>query len=217
MEALGLAFGALAFPTAGIGGPHIRDRTYFVADADYARPQGWWGVQERANKRAARPRRVARRMDDASCIGPEARKRRDHAEHDGIELAAAGSVCELADAANIGFNRRGASEASDGRIAPRLESERLRFIERIESAGPTNGFWRNADWLLCRDEKWRPVEPGTFPLVDGAPARVGRLRAYGNAICAEAAVEFIQSADEAMKEGAALYHPGFRSPVVVAN
>jgi len=25
------------------------------------------------------------------------------------------------------------------------------------------------------------LKPGTFPLVDGAPARVGRLRAYGNA------------------------------------
>jgi DNA (cytosine-5)-methyltransferase 1 len=56
---------------------------------------------------------------------------------------------------------------------------------------PTNGFWRNADWLFCRDEKWRPVRPGSFPLVDGAAARVGRLRAYGNAINAEAAKAFI--------------------------
>ncbi|MEL5614382.1 DNA cytosine methyltransferase [Serratia marcescens] len=58
-------------------------------------------------------------------------------------------------------------------------------------ASPVNGFWRNADWLFCRDEKWRPVRPGSFPLVDGATARVGRLRAYGNAINAEAAKVFI--------------------------
>lgn len=57
--------------------------------------------------------------------------------------------------------------------------------------GPVNGFWRNADWLSCRDEKWRPVEPGTFPLADGASSRMGRLRAYGNAINAEAATQFI--------------------------
>ncbi|CAI0722582.1 Modification methylase HhaI [Serratia marcescens] len=71
--------------------------------------------------------------------------------------------------------------------------------EAVVSAGvvtnvtpsPTNGFWRSADWLLCRDEKWRPVRPGSFPLVDGATTRVGRLRAYGNAINAEAAKEFI--------------------------
>jgi len=47
-----------------------------------------------------------------------------------------------------------------------------------------------ADWLFCRDGKWRPVESGTFPLADAAPARVGRLRAYGNALDAETATEF---------------------------
>ena len=60
-------------------------------------------------------------------------------------------------------------------------------------AGPVNGHWSNADWLLCRDGKWRPVEPGTFPLANGATARVGRLRAYGNAINAEAAEAVIRA------------------------
>ncbi len=52
------------------------------------------------------------------------------------------------------------------------------------SDGPdkTNGHWRDADWLFCRDGKWRPVEPESCPLADGAPSRVGRLRAYGNGI-----------------------------------
>src|SRR5699024_11057011 len=75
-----------------------------------------------------------------------------------------------------------------------------------QSASPTNGFWRDADWLFCRDGKWRPVEPGTFPLVDGPakelgrvqPAlarlyvrnRRGRLKGYGNAINADAASAF---------------------------
>lgn len=60
-------------------------------------------------------------------------------------------------------------------------------------ASPVNGFWRDADWLGCRDGKWRPVEPGTFPLVDGAADRVGRLRGYGNAIVAPVAQAFIES------------------------
>ncbi len=38
-------------------------------------------------------------------------------------------------------------------------------------AGPVNGFWAAADWIFCRDGKWRAVEPGTFPLAHGAPAR----------------------------------------------
>lgn len=59
--------------------------------------------------------------------------------------------------------------------------------------GPTNGLWADADWLFCRDGKWRPVEPGTFPLAHGAPARVGRLRGFGNAINAIQAQTFIES------------------------
>jgi len=58
---------------------------------------------------------------------------------------------------------------------------------------PTNGFWRDADWLGCRDGKFRPVEPGTSPLVDGAAARVGRLRGYGNGIVAQVAQTFIEA------------------------
>ena len=62
---------------------------------------------------------------------------------------------------------------------------------------PTNGFWRDVDWLFCRDGKWRPVELGTFPLATGATQRVGRLRGYGNAINAEAAKAFITAFMEA--------------------
>ncbi len=69
----------------------------------------------------------------------------------------------------------------------------------LEGPGPVNGVWKNADWLLCRDGKWRPVEPGTFPLAHGAPARVGRLRGYGNAINAEHATEFVVAVREALE------------------
>jgi len=55
------------------------------------------------------------------------------------------------------------------------------------------GFWANCDWLPCRDGKCRPVEPGTFPLAHGSTARVGRLRAYGNAIVPQAAQALIEA------------------------
>lgn len=58
---------------------------------------------------------------------------------------------------------------------------------------PVDSFWRNADWLLCRDGKWRPVEPGSCPLAHGTTARVGRLRGYGNAIVAPQAEAFIKA------------------------
>jgi len=60
-------------------------------------------------------------------------------------------------------------------------------------ARATDGLWRDADWLYCRDGKWRPVEPGTFPLANGSAARVGRLRGYGNAIVSKVATTFIEA------------------------
>ncbi len=66
-------------------------------------------------------------------------------------------------------------------------------LDEGKRPGPTNGRWAAADWLFCRDGKWRPVEPGTFPLAHGAANRVGRLRGYGNAVNAAQAEEFIRA------------------------
>ena len=63
----------------------------------------------------------------------------------------------------------------------------------VRPTGPVNGAWRDADWIFCRDDKWRPVEPGTFPLAHGSAARVGRLRGYGNAIVAPQAAAFVEA------------------------
>ncbi len=56
-----------------------------------------------------------------------------------------------------------------------------------------HGGWSDADWLFCRDGVWRPAEPGTFPLANGVPARVGRLRGYGNAIVPQVAAAFVRA------------------------
>jgi DNA (cytosine-5)-methyltransferase 1 len=210
LEGLGYAFGALAFPSAGVGAPHIRDRTYFVAHA---------AQRGRREKRSNVGGLIAgdcaqglaaglidggmsngladtdsKRSLPGALTGVHSSEERTGPRHGKSERL--GAIGELADSADIRLDGRRSSETGDGRDAARIEFERLRFVERIEPAGPTNGYWRDADWLLCRDEKWRPVEPGTFPLADGAPSRVGRLRAYGNAINAYQAAEFIAAARE---------------------
>lgn len=123
-------------------------------------------------------------------------------KHDGRKPAAAGETCgmELS-----GGQRRERGQAPtpghdvDGTASRRAESEHgtgLTGAYRIsgDGTGPTDGFWRTADWLFCRDGKWRPVESGTFPLAHGTAARVGRLRGYGNAIVAPQAEAFIRAA-----------------------
>jgi DNA (cytosine-5)-methyltransferase 1 len=71
----------------------------------------------------------------------------------------------------------------------------FRFEPRsaVTNTGSLENFWRDCDWLLGRDGKWRCVEPGTFPLAHGAAERVGRLRGYGNAIVGPLAKTFIQT------------------------
>lgn len=51
---------------------------------------------------------------------------------------------------------------------------------RPRRPGPVNGFWRDADWLLCADPdapRWRPVEPCSFEVADGTAPDLGSLRA----------------------------------------
>ena len=53
--------------------------------------------------------------------------------------------------------------------------------------------WADLEWLSCTDGKARPTQPGLFPLAHGIPNRVGTLRGAGNAICPQAAEQFIRA------------------------
>jgi DNA (cytosine-5)-methyltransferase 1 len=55
------------------------------------------------------------------------------------------------------------------------------------------GDARLAGEAACTDGKARPAEPRTFPLAHGVPARVVRLRGYGNAIVPQVAAAFIEA------------------------
>ena len=57
--------------------------------------------------------------------------------------------------------------------------------------GAGAGFWSGYRWAIGADGKARRVEPSIRLLAHGVPARVGRLRAYGNAIVPQVAAEVI--------------------------
>jgi hypothetical protein len=84
----------------------------------------------------------------------------------------------------------------NGNKPGRLTADALRSIGATSG---TSGHWRDADWVYCRDEKYRAVEPGTFPLAHGATNRVGRLRGYGNCIVIPQAQAFIEAYLHAVK------------------
>jgi DNA (cytosine-5)-methyltransferase 1 len=93
-----------------------------------------------------------------------------------------------------GWVRSGTAGHVAANSAPCGPSGAADFVE----PSPTNGFWRDPDWLGCQDDRWRPVEPGTFPLADGVSGRVGRLRGYGNAIVPQVAAAFVTALFDAV-------------------
>jgi DNA (cytosine-5)-methyltransferase 1 len=194
MEGLGYAFDAVAFPSAGVGAPHIRDRTYWAGWLAHhhqgleRRP----GVLERASQFVTGPGGVA-----VGLAHDQGERCREEGQDCGRPAQRAGDSGEHGRMADTNSER---SPGDDGAQPGVFEGQD--FVvgggSNAVRPGPTNGAWREADWLFCRDGKWRPVEPGTFPLAHGAASRVGRLRAYGNAINAEAARVFIETVMECM-------------------
>lgn len=245
LEGMEYAFGLVPFPAAGIGAPNIRERAFWVANADMQRES-----TARNKARVTEPfrRSEAIRMADTSSkrldrINPLLQREELRWNAESMpETSGISFVSGMGDSNISGLERLSGNdgaarrEGQTGSVAEagiydgmantsgeqhhkcddspdewgwsgysqqnRLGGDSLRPLE-------VNGFWRDADWLFCRDGKWRPVEPGTFPLVDGAAVRlgrvepgvarvassnrVGRLKGYGNAINAQAAAHFISS------------------------
>ncbi|POY57380.1 Modification methylase HhaI [Pectobacterium versatile] len=57
--------------------------------------------------------------------------------------------------------------------------------------------WAFDDVIRCSDRRPRPIKSGVQPLANGNTQRVGRLRAYGNAIVPQTAAAFIEAFMEA--------------------
>lgn len=193
VEALGYAFGAVPFPSAGVGAPHIRDRLFWVADSKGHGHErtGKLGKSTGRNG-AAHLRSVGGLANSNGGHSGAERQQRSGQQRQQPQDGGGSQLGGLADNQGCGWREErqdaGGESFGDSEKGWPAGSE---YGGGDMPAGPVNGFWRRADWLGCRDDKWRPVEPGTFPLVNGASGRVGRLRAYGNAINAEAARQFI--------------------------
>lgn len=190
LEGEGYACGAAVLPACSVGAPHKRDRLFFgaVGDSAYLRQHrggntGTGGGNEHSNNGSACS------MADTNDARPQGRVGMPECADQqpaGASGLAGGMADGNDDRQQPGCGRRGCSQSSCTRDNAGRHGE-------VNAANPHHGFWSDADWLGCRDGKFRPVESGTFPLANGIPARVGRLRGYGNAIVPQVAAEFIKA------------------------
>lgn len=171
------ACGSAVLPACSVGSPHKRDRLFFGAVNGLANP-GSFSNNERDNDSALQ-------------------RRQDEAEQSRMGCGA-GSMA-YANGQRLQRERRDSD--SQGREGQNIRQAGLLngAGAESESTNPHHSFWSDADWLGCRDGKFRPVEPSTFPLANGIPERVGRLRGYGNAIVPQVAAEFVKAFIESIK------------------
>lgn len=216
LEAEGYACGATDLCAAGVGAPHIRQRLYWMADAGRQRHE----LRGKSGKLEV-PGRFTQRQDvdqEGRVNSIRQWQRGRNADCDSVPTGrladSAGQRANLFRASQPGGHgpqeRVSGQDGEAGRLGDpgrqglsgrqRPELCGARRGQEGRAAGQPSGapgackvFWGDAEWLFCRDGKWRPAEPGTFPLAHGAPARVGRLRAYGNALCAETAIAFARA------------------------
>lgn len=212
LEAAGYAVGAADLCAAGVGAPHIRQRLYWAAHANGARLEGGnagaMGHQRAASQRGCGSGGLADGHQHGRAAFPVSRLH-DH-ERDAEPCGSAGWMGD-ADR-NGAWRDRGAVHSQVEAVDGKQRADDAGAPSGDLRPGPPHGHWRDADWLGCRDGKWRPVEPGSFPLVDGLPrglvrgggqrlapnssaeGRVMRLRGYGNAIVPQVASAFILAA-----------------------
>jgi len=209
LEDKGYSCGAAVLPACSVGAPHKRDRLFFgafqLADND---SRGCWQGGESGAVDAVPQHRKNNVLPSSERNSYSSMADTDSEQWGRSRVYGAGMWTEPANGSSSGRLGNTALLRScignNGGVGGKESKEQGEAWERYGEANratgadvhcgpanPYNGFWSDADWLGCRDGKFRPVESGTFPLANGIPARVGRLRGYGNAIVPQVAAEFI--------------------------
>ena len=184
LEGIGYSVGAAVVPACAVDAPHRRDRLWFVADSAHqrigrSRAAGAAGWDEFTNGGGGA-------LADADRIGS------------GQEYQDAGR-CPSGSASR---EVSGLAGAGDGHVAAAHEQRPQGRVVLRERPNKWSA-WADSVVITGADGKARRVEPSLRLLAHGVPARVGKLRAYGNAIVPQVAAEIIGAYLEAERDIAA--------------
>ncbi len=181
LEDLGYAVGAADLCAACVGAPHIRQRLWWFGGLEIAESnRGDGSLQPSERQEISWPLDASPDggLGIPNGTGPQPRQQAATTMGHGSAVVSTSDPSEL-----------GNSEIRGQRADRKSEQGTYR-----RSCG--SGLWSDSDFIPCGDGKARRVESGTFPLAHGVPARVGKLRAYGNAIVPQVAAEFMQAVME---------------------
>jgi len=159
-----------------VDAPHIRQRLYWVASdmADARCEQR----SERCKSRSPTENRTDRGEENIY----------DQRRSDG----------DVADA-NLGQSGEGRGDACEVCGVPVAECGTKDCAALLGGSGGEHGsFWSDHVWLTGADGKSRRAQPSLPLLAHGVSNKVGRLRAYGNAIVPQVAAEVIAAFMEAL-------------------
>lgn len=213
LEGANFASGSIELCSAGVGSPNIRHRNYwFALGLGDTNSQGLEGhgdgyQTETGRETTFRPITAPSQSNGmADATGPRLFSGAQSGIYSGKESTGSrngqpersGTIIRMADDGSGRRKMENINSGSIGQTGQEWQANQSGMHGASDRTSPVNGSWRNADWLFCKDGKWRPVEPGTFPLAHGVTGRMDLLRGYGNAINAEVAKEFIQAISELM-------------------
>jgi len=195
LEDLDYAFAAADLPAAGVGAPQERQRLFWVACAE--------GVviprRKKPRKRSGEVRKAG--SDEGSSSGRSC----------GVDNATPVADTDLPSEhgrtpggeQSLRHVGNGCDEAVGHAAGPGQQEQWREYRPSGEGCSGLVGFamqvgvpsWNGPTIAVkCSDGPRRvSAEPGAFPLAHGLPARMGRLRGYGNAIVPQVAERFVRA------------------------